>query len=152
MKITMKKLLSELNKDSEWEYSAAIQYTQHASAINGAQFDSIQEAADPRPEEMAHAVMLSDQIDFLGGVPTVDVEKREISRDCVEMLKQDLWGEDNAIKRYKERISQAEELKEYGLRRVLEDILIMEEEHKRDIQDALAITGFTGVAPPRICA
>jgi bacterioferritin len=68
----------------------------------------------------------------------VDVEKREISKDCVEMLKQDLWGEDNAIKRYKERISQAEELKEYGLRRVLEDILIMEEEHKRDIVNALA--------------
>jgi bacterioferritin len=71
-------------------------------------------------------------------VPTVDVEKREISADCVEMLKQDLWGEDNAIDRYKERIAQAEELKEYGLRRVLEDILIQEEEHKRDLLNALA--------------
>lgn len=88
-------------------------------------------------EEMAHAVLLADQIDFLGGVPTVDVEKREISDDGVTM-QQDLWGEDNAIKRYKERIAQAEALQEYGLRRVLEDILIQEEEHKRDIQDALA--------------
>ena len=87
---------------------------------------------------MAHAVLLSDQIDFLGGVPTVDVEKRAISEDAAEMLRQDLWGEDNAIKRYKERIAQAEALQEYGLRRVLEDILIQEEEHKRDIQDALA--------------
>jgi bacterioferritin len=139
MKITMKKLLAELNKDLEWEYSAAIQYVQHAATINGAQFDSIQkELLIHSQEEMQHAVMLSDQINFLGGVPTVDVEKREISDDSVEMLKQDLKGEDNAIRRYKKRIEQAEELKEYGLRRVLEDILIMEEEHKRDISSALA--------------
>ena len=139
MKITRKKLLAELNKDLEWEYAAAVQYLQHQAVINGAKYDSIKkELLIHSQEEMQHAVMLSDQIDFLGGVPTVDVEKREISKDCVEMLKQDLWGEDNAIKRYKERISQAEELKEYGLRRVLEDILIQEEEHKRDLVNALS--------------
>ena len=139
MKTTMKKLLSELNKDLEWEYSAAIQYTQHAAVINGAQYDSIQkELLLHAQQEMQHAVMLSEQINFLGGVPTIDVEKRAISADSVEMLKQDLWGEDNAITRYKKRIGQAEELKEYGLRRVLEDILIQEEEHKRDLTNALS--------------
>jgi bacterioferritin len=139
MKTTMKKLLSELNKDLEWEYAAAIQYVQHAATINGAQFDSIQkELLIHAQEEMQHAVMLSEQIDFLGGVPTVDVEKREMSADSLEMLKQDLRGEENAITRYKERIGQAEQLKEYGLRRVLEDILIQEEEHKRDISNALS--------------
>ncbi|MDO8292608.1 MAG: ferritin-like domain-containing protein [Gallionella sp.] len=139
MKTTMKKLLQELNKDLEWEYSAAIQYVQHAATINGAQFDSIQkELLIHAQEEMQHAVMLSEQIDFLGGVPTIDVEKRAISPDSLEMLKQDLAGEENAITRYKERIGQAEDLKEYGLRRVLEDILIQEEEHKRDIANAIA--------------
>lgn len=139
MKTTMKKLLRELNKDLEWEYSAAIQYVQHAATINGAQFDSIQkELLIHAQEEMQHAVMLSEQIDFLGGVPTVDVESREISADSLEMLRQDLAGEENAISRYKERIGQAEDLKEYGLRRVLEDILIQEEEHKRDIANAIA--------------
>jgi len=139
MKITMKKLLAELNKDLEWEYAAAIQYVQHAATINGPQFDSIQkELLIHAQEEMQHAVMLSEQIDFLGGVPTVDVEKRGISADSLEMLKQDLAGEENAIARYKERIGQAEALKEYGLRRVLEDILIQEEEHKRDIANALS--------------
>ncbi|MBU1691350.1 MAG: ferritin-like domain-containing protein [Gammaproteobacteria bacterium] len=134
MKITKKKLLAELNKDLEWEYAAAVQYVQHASAITGAQYESIQkELIIHSQEEMMHAVMLSDQIDFLGGVPTVDVEKRETDSDSLAMLKQDLKGEDNAINRYKERISQAEALKEYGLRRVLEDILIQEEEHKRDL-------------------
>lgn len=138
MKITRKKLIAELNKDLEWEYAAAIQYVQHAAVISGAEYDSIQkELIIHSQEEMQHAVMLSDQIDFLGGVPTIDVEKREMSNDSQEMLEQDLKGEDNAIERYKERISQAEALKEYGLRRVLEDILIQEEEHKRDLAGAI---------------
>ena len=138
METAMKQLLSELNQDLEWEYAAAIQYVQHAATINGPQFDSIQkELLIHAQQEMQHAVMLSEQIDFLGGVPTIDVEKRDISPDSLEMLRQDLAGEENAITRYKERIGQAEQLKEYGLRRVLEDILIQEEEHKRDIANAL---------------
>jgi len=129
-----KKLIDELNKDLEWEYAAAIQYVQHASVMSGAQFESIiKELIVHSQEEMQHAVMLSEQIDFLGGVPTVDVEAIEISEESLEMLKQDLAGEENAIKRYKTRITQAERMKEYGLRRVIEDILIQEEEHKRDL-------------------
>lgn len=133
------KLLVDLNKDLEWEYAAAIQYVQHAAMIKGAKFDSIRkELLIHAQQEMQHAVMLSEQINFLGGTPTVDVENRETSAHNLEMLRQDLAGEDNAISRYRERIAQAEALQEYGLRRVLEDILIQEEEHKRDIANALA--------------
>ena len=131
-------LLKELNKDLEWEYAAAIQYVQNASAISGAEYDAIQkELILHSQEEMQHAVSLSDQIDFLGGVPTIDVEKREISSQSLEMLMQDLAGEENAIRRYRERIRQVEEMQEYGLRRALEDILIQEEEHKRDLLMAI---------------
>lgn len=134
MAVTKEELLKLLNKDLEWEYAAAIQYVQHAAVITGAKYESIQkELLIHSQEEMQHAVSLSDQINFLGGVPTVDVEKRNISDDSLEMLKQDLAGEEDAIRRYKERIEQAEALKEYGLRRALEDILIVEEEHKRDL-------------------
>ena len=138
MAITKEQLIAELNKDLEWEYAAAIQYVQHASAMTGAKYDSIQkELVIHSQEEMAHALMLSEQIDFLGGVPTMDVEKRQTSAKSLEMLKQDLAGEQMAIDRYKIRIVQAEELKEFGLRRVLEDILIQEEEHKRDLQSVV---------------
>ena len=134
----LKKLLEDLNKDLEWEYAAAIQYVQHAAVSTGAQYESIQkELVIHSQEEMQHAVMLAEQIDFLGGTPTVDVEKRGISSNTLEMLKQDLAGEDLAIRRYKERIVQAEKLREYGLRRVLEDILIQEEEHKRDLMSVI---------------
>ncbi len=138
MTISREKLIVELNKDLEWEYAAAVQYVQHAAALTGAKYDAIKkELTIHSQEEMQHAVMLAEQIDFLGGVPTVDVERRDIASDASEMLRQDLAGEDNAISRYKERIAQAEALQEYGLRRVIEDILIQEEEHKRDLQDAL---------------
>ncbi len=138
MKISKENLLAELNKDLEWEYAAAIQYVQHAAVITGAKYESIsKELLVHAQEELQHATMLAEQIDFLGGTPTVDVERRDISEDSLEMLKQDLWGEDNAIDRYKERIAQAEELREYGLRRVVEDILIQEEEHKRDLTTAI---------------
>ncbi len=138
MTISREKLIAELNKDLEWEYAAAVQYVQHAAALTGAQYDAIKkELVIHSQEEMQHAVMLAEQIDFLGGVPTIDVERRDIAVDAREMLQQDLAGEDNAIARYKERIAQCEALQEYGLRRVIEDILIQEEEHKRDLQDAL---------------
>ena len=138
MAISKEKLITELNKDLEWEYAAAVQYVQHAAVLTGAMYEGIKkELIIHSQEEMQHAVMLSEQIDFLGGVPTIDVEQRDIAEDARTMLKQDLAGEDNAINRYKQRIRQAEELQEYGLRRVLEDILIQEEEHKRDLMDAL---------------
>lgn len=59
MEITLKKLLTALNKDLEWEYAAAIQYTQHAAVITGAKYESIQkELLVHAQEEMQHAVML----------------------------------------------------------------------------------------------
>ena len=138
MAITKEKLLQELNKDLEWEFAAAIQYVQHASVITGPEYESIaKELIVHVQEEIQHAIMLSEQISFLGGTPTIDVEKRETSNDSKEMLEQDLRGEEHAIQGYKERIAQAEALKEYGLRRVIEDILIQEEEHKRDLMTAL---------------
>ena len=130
MAITMEKMLELLNKDLEWEYAAAIQYVQHAAVMTGAQYESIiKELVIHSNEEMS----LSEQIDFYGGVPTAKVEQIKVSKGSLSMLKDDLAGEEDAVRRYKERISQAEELREYGLRRVLEDILIIEEEHKRDL-------------------
>ncbi len=105
---------------------------------DGAAYGDIQkELLIHATEEHTHAVSLAEQIDFLGGSPSVDVEERLVSPDSTTMLEQDLVGEQHAIDRYKERIRQAEELQEYGLRRALEDILITEEEHKRDLLAAL---------------
>jgi bacterioferritin len=136
--LTREELIDELNRDLAKEYSALIQYVQHAAVITGPQYDAIAaELLVHATEEHTHAVSLSSQIDWLGGVPAVDVGDIYLSPDSKTMLEYDLDGELDAIARYKERVGQAELLQEYGLRRALEDILIVEEEHARDLQNAL---------------
>jgi bacterioferritin len=133
-------LIAELNRDLAKEYQALIQYVQHAAVITGPQYDAISaELIVHSNEEHQHALSLSQQIDFLGGVPAVDVAEVHVSEVSKVMLEQDLEGELDAIRRYKARITQAEALQEYGLRRALEDILIIEEEHARDLQNALEL-------------
>ena len=113
--ITKKQLIADLNNDLAKEYQALIQYVQHAAVITGPQYDAISaELVVHSNEEHQHAISLSDQIDFLGGVPAVDVAEVHVSDDSKVMLEQDLDGELDAIRRYKARIAQAESLQEYG--------------------------------------
>ncbi|MBI5413892.1 ferritin-like domain-containing protein [Candidatus Peregrinibacteria bacterium] len=138
MSTTKESFIAELNKALEWEYAAAIQYVQHAAMITGDEYDAItKELIVHSNEEMTHAVMVSNIITDLKGVPTIDVEKREVSADSKTMLEQDLAGEELAISLYKKLIQSTDELKEYGIRRVLEDILLQEEEHRRDLLNSL---------------
>lgn len=138
MAVTTDKLVDLLNKDLELEYSAAIQYINHAAVMSGAAYgDIIKELKIHANEEIAHAVILADQIDYLGGSPSVNVGKIFTAKDNDEMLKQDLVGEEDAIKRYKMRVEQAEHLKEFALAQQLRTILAMEQEHAMDIKQAL---------------
>lgn len=133
-------MISALNNDLALEYGACIQYVEHGAVISGPEYEGIQkELLVHSTEELTHATQLSEQIAFLGGVPTVDVGDIHTDKVPQTMLEQDLAGEQDAIFRYKTRIAQAESMKEFGLRRVLEDILVTEEEHARDLQMSLGI-------------
>ena len=138
MAITQEKLIALLNKDLELEYSAAIQYINHAAVMRGAAYgDIIKELKIHANEEVMHAVILADQIDYLEGSPSVNVGKILTSKDNVEMLQQDLDGEEDAIRRYKVRVEQAEQLKEFALAQQLRNILAIEQEHAMDLKQAL---------------
>ena len=138
MEITMENLVELLNRDLMLEYSAAIQYIQHAAVLTGAEYgDIIKEIKIHANEEIQHAIILADQIDFLDGIPTVEVGVIKTSPDNVKMLEQDLEGEEDAIRRYKIRIEQAEQLKEFALAQQLRTILAMEQEHAMDLTQAL---------------
>jgi bacterioferritin len=66
MSISIKGLIEVLNRDLELEYSAAIQYINHAAVMKGAAYgDIIKEIKIHTTEEIQHAIILSDQIDFL---------------------------------------------------------------------------------------
>ncbi len=138
MDVTIEKLVDLLNIDLELEYSAAIQYINHAAVMTGAAYgDIIKELKIHTNEEIQHAMILADQIDYFGGSPSVNVGKILTSRNNEEMLQQDLDGEEDAIKRYKLRIEQAEQLKEFALAQQLRNILATEQEHAMDLKQAL---------------
>jgi bacterioferritin len=138
MALSIEKMITLLNKDLELEYSAAIQYINHSAVMSGASYgDVIKELKIHANEEIQHAMTLADQIDYLGGKPSIDVGKIYTADDNVKMLEQDLAGEEDAIARYKARVEQAEAMKEYALAQQLRTILAMEQEHAMDIKQAL---------------
>jgi bacterioferritin len=138
VKITKKQLIDLLNKDLGLEYTAMVQYTQHQGVLKGAMYQSIQkELVIHAQEELQHATILAAQIDYMGGVPTVDMPPARRSGNNVTMLQQDLDGENDAIARYITRIAQAEQLNLYHLAQQLRNILAVEQEHAMDLEQAL---------------
>ncbi len=136
--ISLEEFIEKLNYDLEWEYAAAIQYIQHQAVLSGAAFNNIaDELAIHAEEELQHAIQLADQIDYLGGEPSVNVQDIKVDADAETMLKQDLEGERDAIERYKKRIRQAEALDEYATAQTIRNILVTEQEHEMDLMDAL---------------
>src|SRR5450756_1779229 len=138
MAITKEQLVELLNKDLGLEYTACVQYTQHQAVLKGAMFQSIQkELIIHAQEELAHATILADQIDYLGGVPTVDMPVPQITPGNDTMLEQAPEGENDAIARYIARVKQAEALDMYHLAQQLRGILAIEQEHAMDLEQAL---------------
>jgi len=136
--VTMERLLELLNMDLELEYSAAVQYINHTAVMSGAAYgDIIKELKVHANEEIGHAMTLSDYIDYLGGSPSVNVGTVRTSKDNIEMLQQDLAGEEDAIRRYQARIEQTEHLKEFALAQAIRNILAVEQEHAMDLKQAL---------------
>ena len=77
-------------------------------------------------EELAHALQIAKQIDYLGGMPTVVPKSVKTSEKAEEMLKFDLDNELETIANYRVRIRQAEALGEYALCEVLRQIISQE--------------------------
>ena len=98
--------------------------------------DIIKELKIHANEEVQHAITLADQIDYLRGPPSINVGEIRTSEEDDEMLQQDLDGEEDAIKRYKARVEQAEQLKEFALTQQLRNILATEQEHAMDLRQA----------------
>lgn len=90
-------------------------------------------------DELEHALKVAKQIDYLGGTPTIKGEEAENSEDSKTMLEIDLRAEQETIKNYRERISQAERAGEFALSEVLREIITQEQDHEIDLKDALGL-------------
>ena len=138
--MTKEQMINLLNLDLSWEYAAMIQYIQHAAMLTGPEyFAIIDEELEHAQNEHEHAVRISDQIQYLGGVPTVVVAEIKTSLDNVEMLRQDLQAEYDALARYLQRIEQLEAMKLYDVAQVIREIALQEQEHIIDLEKALGI-------------
>jgi bacterioferritin len=133
-------LIDALNEDLAREYQAIIAYTVYSSVLSGAQWMNI--AAELKlhaGQELQHALILADQIDYLGGAPTATAKPVKLSKKAEDMLRFDLDNETETIKNYRQRVKQAEALGHYALSEQLRKIITEEQNHQHDLATALGV-------------
>ncbi|MEZ4457340.1 MAG: ferritin-like domain-containing protein [Gemmatimonadales bacterium] len=139
------RLIAALNEDLAREYQAIISYIVYSQVLTGARYVAIaRELEGHAAEELAHALTIAKQIDYLGGAPTVEPAAVSTSGDPEAMLRYDLANEATTIRCYRERVRQSEAAGEYALAEHLRGILQDEQEHLIDLATAL------GEPPPRV--
>ncbi len=140
MQINREQLVNLLNEDLAREYQAVISYVNYSQVIKGAAYMSIAaELERHAAEELAHALKIAKQIDYLGGEPTVTPKPVKTSQRAEDMLRFDLDNEVTTITQYRERIRQAESVGEFALAEELRQIIADEQEHAIDLSTALGI-------------
>jgi bacterioferritin len=138
--ITREKLIELLNEDLAREYQAIIAYVVYSQVLKGAEYMAIANELEVHAgEELQHALTISKQIDYLGGMPTVTSKPVKSSAKAKDMLRFDLDDETATIKAYRERVRQCEALGEYAMAEEIRQILVQEQEHQIDLATALGI-------------
>jgi bacterioferritin len=138
--ITREKLIELLNEDLAREYQAIIAYVVYSQVLKGAEYMAIANELEVHAgEELQHALTISKQIDYLGGMPTVTSKPVKTSAKAKDMLRFDLDDETATIKAYRERVRQCEALGEYAMAEEIRQILVQEQEHQIDLATALGI-------------
>ena len=138
--ITREQMIQLLNEDLAGEYQAIIAYTVYSQVLKGAAYTDIARELEAHAgEELAHAIKIAKQIDYLGGMPGVIPKPVKTSDDPIEMLRADLENERTTVGRYRERIRQAEAMGEFALSETLRAIIVQEQEHEIDLAAALGI-------------
>jgi bacterioferritin len=133
-----RQLVELMNEDLGTEYRSIVQYVQHIATLKGLEVQSLlTELRQHLTQELNHAVVLAEQIDFLGGVPTVQVPAIPSATDTQQALQLDLELEEHQLQRYRERIAQAQELSLPDVAEALRPLLEQTQEHVRDLRGAL---------------
>ena len=136
--VDRKQLIALLNEDLAREYQAIIAYVAYSQILKGAEFMNIAEELEVHAaEELAHALTISKQIDYLGGIPTVIPKPVKISDKPRDLLRFDLDNEAETIKAYRQRVRQCEALGEFAISEHIREILKQEQEHLTDLASAL---------------
>jgi bacterioferritin len=143
--VSREQLIALLNEDLAREYQAIIAYIVYSQVIKGAEYMSIATELEKHAgQELAHAITIAKQIDYLGGDPTVTPKAVRTSDKPRDMLKFDLQNETDTIMQYRARVKHCEALGEFAMAEHIRDILKQEQEHLTDLASAL------GEDPPNL--
>jgi len=136
--ISRSELIALLNEDLAREYQAIISYVVYSQVLKGAEFMNIADELEKHAaEELSHALMISNQIDYLGGMPAVQPKPVRTSEKAREMLRFDLINEGETIRNYRIRVRQCEELGEFAMAEHIREILMDEQDHQIALATAL---------------
>jgi bacterioferritin len=136
----LKELIAGLQEDLSREYQAVIAYTVYSNVLTGAQWMQIAaELKKHAHEELEHALIIADQIDYLGEMPNATPKAVKLSDKAEEMLRFDLDNETETIKAYRSRVRQAEAVGHFALAEQIRKIITQEQEHQHDLATALGI-------------
>jgi bacterioferritin len=143
--ITREELIALLNEDLAREYQAIIAYVVYSQVLKGAQYMNIAgELEKHAAEELQHAIIISNQIDYLGGMPAVVPKPVKTSEKAEEMLRFDLENENETIRNYRVRLRQCDAMSEYAMAEQIRGILVDEQDHQTALATAL------GIDPPDV--
>ena len=135
---TREELVDLLNQDLEREYQAIISYVVYSQVLKGAEYMNIAgELEKHAAEELSHALIISNQIDYLGGMPAVTPKQVRTSEKAKQMLQFDLENEQETIRNYRERVRQCDALGEYAMAEHIREILMDEQDHLIALATAL---------------
>ena len=135
-----KELIAGLQEDLSREYQAIIAYTVYSNVLRGAQWMNIAgELKKHAHEELEHALIIADQLDYLGAMPNATPKTVRLSEKPEEMLRFDLDNETETIQAYRKRVRQAEALGHFALAEKIRKIISQEQEHQHDLATALGI-------------
>ena len=136
----LQELIAGLQEDLSREYQAIIAYVVYSNVLTGAQWMNIAgELKKHAQEELEHALIIADQLDYLGAMPNATPKEVKLSEKPEEMLRFDLDNETVTIKAYRKRVKQAEALGHYALAEKIRKIISQEQEHQHDLATALGI-------------
>ena len=138
--VTREQLVDLLNEDLAREYQAIISYVVYSQVLKGAPYMNIAAELEIHAgEELAHAITIAKQIDYLGGMPKVAPKPVKTSEKAEDMLRFDLDNENDTIRNYRLRVRQCEALGEFALAEQIRQILMQEQDHQIALATALGI-------------
>src|SRR5438046_10598985 len=92
--LTREDLIKALNEDLSREYQAIISYVVYSQVLKGPQYMNIAAELEVHAQqELAHALVISNQIDYLGGLSAVGAQPVKTRAKAADMLSSDLANE-----------------------------------------------------------